>query len=233
MKEKLVLIVEDEKKIAEVIHSYLEKNGYKAFYALNGKDALELFKLHKFNLVILDLMLPDITGEEICKKIRKMSRVPIIMLTAKTDEKDILYGFNIGTDDYIEKPFSPKELMARIDAIFRRTSNEIKPVSNYFSFYNDELVIDNIKHLVKVRDKIINLTPNEYKILITLISYPQKVFTREEIIEHAFGNDFSGFDRTIDSHVKNLRKKIEPDPDNPKYIFTVYGAGYSFKGEYD
>jgi len=233
MNEKLILIVEDEKKIAEVIYSYLEKSGYKAFYALTGKDALELFKLHKFSLVLLDLMLPDITGEEICKKIRKISRVPIIMLTAKTEENDILYGFNIGTDDYIEKPFSPKELLARIDAIFRRTSNEIKPISNYFSFYEDELVIDNIKHIVRVKGKIINLTPNEYKILLTLISYPQKVFSREEIIKHAFGNDYAGFDRTIDSHVKNLRKKIELDPDNPKYIFTVYGIGYCFKAEYD
>ncbi|MBN2546254.1 MAG: response regulator transcription factor [Spirochaetes bacterium] len=233
MNEKLILIIEDEKKIIEVIHSYLNKSGYKAFYALTGKDAIELFRLHKFSLVILDLMLPDIPGEEICIRLRKISRVPIIILTAKTEEIDKLYGFKIGADDYIEKPFSPKELLARIDAIFRRSSNEFKPVGNYFSFYKDELVIDNIKRQVKVKGKIINLTPDEYKILITLISYPQKVFSRDEIITHALGNDYTGFDRIIDTHIKNLRKKLEPDPENPKYIFTIYGSGYCFKGEYD
>jgi len=181
-------------------------------------------------LVVLDLMLPDVTGEEICKTIRKRSRVPIIMLTAKVEEENILKGLDIGADDYITKPFSPKQLVARVNAVLRRVSEDPVPLSNIISI-NDELLIDNLKYEVRKNNNIVNLTPNEYKILLTLVKYPKKTFTRDELISLALGDDYEGYDRTVDSHIKNLRQKIETDPKAPKYIVTVHGIGYRFGGE--
>lgn len=228
---KKILIVDDEMKIVEVVKSYLENSGYSVYEAYNGKEALDKFEKVNPNLVILDLMLPDITGEEICKALRKKSRVPIIMLTAKVEEEDVLKGLNIGADDYVTKPFSPRQLAARVEAVLRRASDALVPLSSLISFNNDELVIDTLKYQVKRYGKIINLTPNEYKLLLTLVKYPDKVFTREELISIALGDSYNGYERTIDTHIKNIRQKIEFDPKNPKYILTVHGIGYRFGGE--
>jgi len=225
---KKILVVDDEVKIVEIVKSYLENSGYAVYEAYNGKEALDKFEKENPALIVLDLMLPDMTGEEICKTLRKKSRVPIIMLTAKVEEEDILKGLNIGADDYITKPFSPRQMVARIEAVLRRTSDALVPLSSIISFNNDELVIDTLKYEVKRNGKVINLTPNEYRILLTMIKYPDKTFTREELISIGLGEDFNGYDRTIDTHIKNIRQKIEPDPKKPKYILTVHGIGYRF-----
>jgi DNA-binding response OmpR family regulator len=223
-----ILVVDDERKLVEVVRSYLEHEGYEVHAAYDGEQALSLFDKVEPSFVILDLMLPDVSGEEICMSIRKRSRVPIIMLTAKAEEEDILRGLDIGADDYVTKPFSPRQLVARVTAVLRRVSEEPVALSNTLSFNNGDLVIDCLKHEVKKQGEIVNLTPNEYRILLTLIKYPQKTFTREELIGIALGDDFDGFDRTIDTHVKNLRQKIETDPKHPAYVLTVYGIGYKF-----
>ncbi len=225
-----ILVVDDEQKIVEVIKSYLEHSGYEVYTAYAGKQALQMFERVEPSLVILDLMLPDITGEDICRKIRRESKVPIIMLTAKVEEEDILRGLDIGADDYITKPFSPKQLVARVMAVLRRVSDH-SMLFNSLSFNQDDLVIDDLKHEVRKQGNIINLTPKEYRILLTLIKYPQKTFTREELIHVALGDDFEGFDRTVDTHIKNIRQKIESDSRSPTYILTVHGIGYRFGGE--
>ena len=228
---KKVLVVDDEANIVEVVKSYLENNGYLVAVAFNGEEALELFdKIHP-GLVILDLMLPDISGEQVCKQLRKKSRVPIIMLTAKVEEADILNGLDLGADDYVTKPFSPRQLVARVEALFRRVSNDPVPLANLISYHDGELVFDVSKHEIRKNGQPVNLTPNEYKIIMTLLKYAQKVFTREELVLMALGDDFDGFDRTIDAHIKNLRQKVELDPKTPKYILTVHGVGYRFGGE--
>lgn len=228
---KKILVVDDEVKIVEVVRSYLENSGYSVAEAYNGKDALEKFEKTNPALVVLDLMLPDISGEEICTTIRKKSRIPIVMLTAKVEEEDILKGLNIGADDYVTKPFSPRQLVARVEAVLRRASDAPVPLSGMMSFNEDDLVIDTLKYEVKKRGNIVNLTPNEYKLLMTMVKYPDKAFTREELICMVLGEDFDGYDRTIDTHIKNIRQKIETDPKNPKYIMTIHGIGYRFGGE--
>ncbi|MFO7295427.1 MAG: response regulator transcription factor [Clostridia bacterium] len=228
---KKILVVDDEVKIVEVVKSYLENRGYSVDVAYSGKDALDKFEKVNPCLIILDLMLPDIPGEEICQMIRRRSRVPIIMLTAKVDEEDILRGLNIGADDYVTKPFSLRQLVARVEAVLRRVSDDPVPLSSIISFNNGDLVIDTLKHEVKKNGNTVNLTRNEYKLLMTMIKYPDKTFTREELIRMALGDDFDGYDRTIDAHIKNIRQKIESDPKNPKYILTVHGIGYRFGGE--
>lgn len=225
-----ILIVDDEKKIVEVVKSYLENSGYQAQEAYSGKEAMDIFEKEKPDLIILDLMLPDMTGEEICRALRKISRVPIIMLTAKIEEEDILKGLNLGADDYVTKPFSPRQLVARVEAVLRRTSDTLVPLASQLSFNQGELIIDTLKYEVKRNGSIISLTPNEYKLLITMIKYPDKTFTRDELIHLGLGEDFNGYDRTIDTHIKNIRQKIETDPKNPNYVITVHGVGYRFHG---
>ncbi|MCX7773066.1 MAG: response regulator transcription factor [Clostridia bacterium] len=228
---KRVLVVEDEKKIAEVVVSYLKASVYAPYEASTGKEALELFAKLSPSLIILDLMLPDMTGEEICRRIRQSSPVPIIMLTAKVEEESILQGLDIGADDYVTKPFSPRQLMARVGAVLRRAGDDVLPPAARLSYHNDELIIDTVSHEVKKAGAIVNLTPNEFNILMALTKYPKKVFTRDELIELALGSDFEGYDRIIDTHIKNLRQKIETDSKNPVYILTVHGVGYRFGGE--
>lgn len=228
---KSILIVDDEVKIIEVVKSFLESKGFNVVSAENGNDALGIFESKNISLVLLDLMLTDMTGEDICMTIRKKSRVPIIMLTAKAEESDMLKGLGIGADDYITKPFSLKELYARIDAVLRRSQNDLQPLYNKSSFRNDDLIVDFESHTIKKNQCEVNLTPNELKIFSALIKYPNKVFTREELIHIAFGDEFEGYDRAIDSHIKNLRQKIESDPKNPAYILTIHGIGYKFGGE--
>lgn len=227
---KKILVVDDETKIVEVVKSYLEHNGYEVFTASNGIQALEEFEKRDPALIVLDLMLPDISGEEICRTIRKKSRVPIIMLTAKVEENHIINGLGIGADDYMLKPFSPKQLIARVSAVLRRAADDLVVLSDTISFNDDDLLIDNLKHIVKKQGNVVNLTPNEYKILLTMARYTQKTFTRDELISSALGDDFDGYDRTVDTHIKNLRQKIEDDPKEPKYLLTVHGIGYRFSG---
>lgn len=235
MKEtsKNILVVDDEPKILEAIKAYLENSDYSVITSSNGKDALEEFEKYKFDLVILDLMLPLISGEEVCTAIRKKSRIPIIMLTAKVDEDEKISGFNLGADDYVTKPFSPRELMVRVKSLLRRCSDDLTPLFNTMSWNNNDLSIDFEKLIVKKEDREVSLTANEFKILSTMVKYPNKVFTREELIQIAFGVDYNGFERTIDSHIKNIRGKIESDSSNPQYIITIRGVGYRFKGEND
>lgn len=228
--KKKILVIDDEPKITEVIKSYLESSGYAVYEAFNGKQALILLDKINPSLVILDLMLPDIPGEEICRTIRKKSRVPVIMVTAKVEEEDILEGLDIGADDYITKPFSPRQLTARAAAVLRR-SEEDALLANRLSFNNDDLIIDYENLEVKKNRTEVNLTPSEFKLLMTFIRHPKKAFTRDELISRVYGEDFDGIDRTIDTHIKNIRQKIETDARNPVYILTVHGVGYRFGGE--
>lgn len=228
---KTILVVDDEKKIAEVIQAYLEKAGYRVACAYNGNDALKYFDRMLPDLVVLDLMLPDMSGEDICRTIRKKSRVPIIMLTAKTAEEDVITGLNMGADDYVTKPFSNRQLLARIGAHLRRVSEEAIPIASSLSFNEGELVVDSLRHEVRRNGEAVALTPNEYKLFMTLVKYPAKTFTREELIQFALGEDYSGFDRAVDTHIKNVRQKIESDPKAPRYVLTVHGVGYKFGGD--
>lgn len=224
---KKIFVVDDEIKILEVVKSYLEREGFSVITETNGNNVLDTFKKEKPDLVILDLMLPGISGEELCKRLRQFSDVPILMLTAKVQESDKINGFSIGADDYITKPFSPRELVMRVKAILRRTTDDA-PLAEIMSFNNDDLVVDFKAHAVKKKGVVVNLTPNEFRILKILIRNPNRVFTREELIEKVMGFDYEGYDRTIDAHIKNLRQKIEDDTKNPVYIKTVYGVGYKF-----
>lgn len=231
MSFKKILVVDDELNIIEVIKSYLENSGYEVLVAYNGKKAIEIFEKENPALIILDLMLPDIMGQDVCKTIRKRSNIPILMLTARVEEEDLLKGLDIGADDYMTKPFSPRELVARVGALLRRTGGERLPLSGILHFDDDQIVIDTLKQEVKMNGDVIDLTPIEYKILLSLAKYPLKVFTREDLINNIFSHDFNGYDRTIDTHIKNLRQKIEIDSKNPKYIITVHGTGYRFGGK--
>lgn len=223
-----ILIIEDEKSVSEVLNAYLEKEGYKVYSTENGLDGIELFRKEKIDLVILDLMLPDIEGEEVCKILRRISDVYIFMLTAKSTLSDKIEGLNIGADEYLTKPLSPRELTARVNALFRRIDIGNK---NILSFDNNNLIIDIDKRLIKLKGKEISLTPNEFDILCALALNKGKVFTREAIIQRVFGIDFDGSDRSIDVHIKNLRKKIEVDTKSPIYIITVTKVGYKFGNE--
>ena len=227
---KNILIVDDEPKILEVVSSFLENKGYSTFTAENGQQALKVFEQENIALVVLDLMMQGISGEEVCLAIRKQSRVPIIMLTAKADEDNLLQGLRLGADDYIRKPFSLKELHARIETVLRRSGDDLTPLTVKNSWNDGDLCVDFEKNIIKRKEKIVSLTPNELKILSALIKYPGKVFTRSELIEIALGSDFDGYDRAIDSHVKNLRQKIEDDPRSPVYVLTIHGVGYKFGG---
>lgn len=225
-----ILVVDDEKTIVDVIEVYLKKEGYTVFTASNGTEALKIFNDKKINLIILDLMLPDISGEDICKKIKNQIDIPIIMLTAKVNEDDVLNGFKQGADDYVIKPFSVKQLIARVTAILRRykvNKNEI------MSFNNRDLIIDKDKCEVKKNGDIVKLTPSEYKLLLIFSENSKKLFTRNELLDKAIGEEIDAIDRIIDSHIKNLRSKIEDNSKEPKYILTVYGMGYKFDGKKD
>ncbi len=229
---KNILVVDDEPKILEVITSLLESRGYRVYPAENGKQALDLFGKNNISLIVLDLMLPDISGEEVCAAIRKKSRVPILMLTAKSDEASHLNGLDMGADDYLTKPFSLKVLAAHIETILRRAADDLIPLTVKNSWRDGDLVVDFERNIVSKQGKNIALTGSEHKILAALIKYPSKVFTREELIDIAFDKDFDGYDRVVDTHVKNLRQKIEDNPKSPVYILTIHGLGYKF-GEED
>lgn len=223
-----ILVIEDEEKVSEVIKAYLQKEGYSVTCTVSGIEGINLFKKHAFKLIILDLMLPDISGEDVCRKIREISTVYIFMLTAKGTLNDRIEGLTIGADEYLVKPFSPRELTARVNALFRRFSNEN---STSLSFDSGNIILDKEKREVKVKGELVSLTPNEFDILYMLAINSGKVLTREQIIDKIFGIDFDGFDRTIDVHIKNIRKKVEQDSKNPKYVITVTRVGYKFGGD--
>ncbi|MBK5244386.1 MAG: response regulator transcription factor [Eubacteriaceae bacterium] len=227
-KLKTVLVVDDEENIVMALEAYLTKFGYHVITANCGRTAIDLFYKAAPDIIVLDLMMPDMTGEEVCKNIRLKSRVPIIMLTAKVEEHHILNGLGLGADDYITKPFSLKELSARMEAVLRRTSTDAIPLSNELAFDDGNIVVDSMRYEVRKNEKVIILTPHEFKILMTMAKYPSKVFTREELINLVMGEDFNGYDRAIDNHIKNIRIKIEDDSKNPRYIITVHGIGYKF-----
>jgi DNA-binding response OmpR family regulator len=223
--KETVLIVDDEPKILELVKSYLVMNGYTALCAANGREGIKIFEDHQLSLILLDLMLPDFSGEEFCKKVRQVSDIPIIMITAKVDEDSIIQGLNIGADDYVTKPFSPRQLMARVQAALRRNSSRGRTAQ--FLAYDDLAVDTEIRQVSRKGENII-LTRDEYNILALLMSRQEKIFTRDEILEAVKGGDYDGFDRSVDSTIKRLRSKIGDDPKTPRYIVTVYGMGYRF-----
>ncbi len=220
-----ILIVDDEEKITEVLKVYLEKEGYNIKIANTGKEAIDSFNKEDFDLIILDRMLPDISGESICEIVREKSMVHIIMLTAKrkSDDEEKIEGFNLGCDDYVIKPFNVKELVLRVKAVFRKLYSKDKILN-----FDDELIIDTLSHNVKVRGEDIILTNTEYKIILALAKNDKKLFTREELLEISGDDFYDKIDRTIDAHIKNLRQKLEIDTRKPKIIQTVYGVGYKF-----
>jgi len=227
-KRKSILIVDDEVMVTDILEAYLSRNGYVIFTAHTGDEALNLFRKHNISLVILDLMLPDITGEKICQTIRSLARTPIIMLTAKVQESNILEGLRMGADDYLLKPISPRIVVAKVEAVLRRfESDELGSMP--VSYNNDDLLIDFQSGIVKKRGEAVSLTPTEYKLLSTMAKAPNRIFTREQLICYALEDEFAGFDRSIDTYIKGLRTKIETDRKDPQYILTAHGVGYKFQ----
>jgi DNA-binding response OmpR family regulator len=228
MEKGKILIVEDEIQISEILTAYLEKEGFTVTTADTGRKAIKLLK-NGFDLIILDLMLPDIQGEEICESVRNDSDIPILMLTAKSDEEDRIRGLGMGADDYVVKPFSPREVVARVKALLRRTRKGREELS----FNEGDLVISPSTMETRKAGNVVTLTPTEFRILQTLAERPGQVFTRLQLVNTILGYDFEGYDRTIDAHIKNIRQKIEDNPRSPVYIKTVYGVGYKFTGQVD
>lgn len=228
-----ILIVDDEKGIIEVLEAYLEREGYDIYTADNGIDALKKAKKETPDLMILDLMLPDISGEEVCRLVRKESDMPILMLTAKSAEEDRINGIVLGADDYVTKPFSPREVVVRVQAILRRVKKSEK--IERLAFNRGQLVIDLDKKEVLAGGRFINLTPIEYKLLTNMALNPGRVYSRMDLLEKIQdeGMFYEGYERSVDTHIKNLRKKIELDSRQPSFILTVFGMGYKFGGVLD
>lgn len=224
IKRKTILVVDDDHKTVELIKLYLINEGYRVFSAYDGQTAMSLVREQHPDLMILDVMLPEVNGFHVCQSIQDEYDVPIIMVTARTTEEDKLIGLELGADDYVTKPFSPRELVARVKAVLRRANNgkgASTPTQQIGS-----LIVNFDRYEVTINDNIVNLTPSEFRILTALAEYPGKVFTRQELLELAFSLDYDGLDRTIDVHMMNLRKKIETNPSKPRLIETVYGVGY-------
>ena len=223
---KKIVVIDDDPSVQEVVRAYLEKDGYLVYVAGTATEGLATAERVKPGLIVLDLMLPDRSGEDVCREIRSRSDVPVLMLTAKASEDERVSGLALGADDYLTKPFSPRELVARVRAILRRTQGAEQPLVEVLSFDGGALEIDTVQHEVRRDGEAVELTPNEYKLLQTLARYPGRVYSRFELINHVQGYEYEGYERTIDAHVKNLRKKIEPDPKHPRYVETVFGVGY-------
>ena len=221
-----VLIVEDDTTTTDFVRMYLRRDGHTVLSAVDGEEGLRIARERKPDLVVLDLMLPKLDGIEVCRALRAESDVAIVMLTARVEEQDRLIGLNAGADDYMTKPFSPRELAARVRAVLRRTSPPEQAGAQELSA--NGLTLSIAKHLAEVDGKQVRLTPKELRLLRTLMQEPGRIFSREQLITRVFGDEFEGFDRTIDTHVANLRRKIEVDPVHPKFIQTVYGVGYRF-----
>lgn len=225
-----VLVVDDEEKIVDVVAAYLEAGGYEALRAYDGEEALSIFESASLDLVILDLMLPGLSGEQVMEAIRRRSRVPVIMLTAKSGDADVIGGLQCGADDYVVKPFSPRQLMARVEAVLRRAQGDAA-LYRQLSFGDGELVIDDARREVRAHGEHVSLTPTEFNILCAMARHPTKIFTREELIALAMEEDYEGYDRVVDTHIKNIRKKLGEPPRNPAYLKTVHGVGYVFGAE--
>jgi len=229
MSNKKILIVEDEEKIAEVMAAYLEKDGFNVQATASGASAVKLVQEQNPDLVVLDLMLPDLSGREVCTQVRQFSDVPIIMVTALISEEDRVGGLTIGADDYLTKPFSPRELVARVHSILRRVDSKNSPLTDILTFDDGNLSINITRHEVKIGSNPVSLTPLEFKLLVILARYPGRVYSRLELVNKLQGYDFIGYERTIDAHVKNLRQKIESDSKKPRFVKTVFGVGYKFE----
>jgi DNA-binding response OmpR family regulator len=224
-----ILIIEDDKKTASLVALYLQREGFQTRVAYDGHQGLEMARQHRPILVILDLMLPKIDGWEVCRQLRRTSNVPILMLTARGEEIDRVSGLTLGADDYVSKPFSPRELVARVKAILRRARPDSPESKNFLS--QEDLVLDLEKRKVSLNGRPLSLTPHEYKLLQALMSAPGKVFTRSELLDHLYPGGEEVIDRVIDVHIGKLREKIEKDPTHPRYILTVRGVGYQFSEE--
>lgn len=229
MTRKHILVVEDEEKISRLICDYLEKADYRTSVQANGDRVISQIKNDMPDLILLDIMLPGMDGMELCREIRKFSDVPIIMITARVEEIDRLLGLELGADDYICKPFSPREVVARVKAIFRRLHTE----SRTPTLVSGSISLDDETHQVMIDQQVLNLTPNEFGLLKIMMAQPNRVFSRSELINRVQGYDFEGYDRTIDTHIKNLRKKIAERLPGQEVIHTVYGVGYKFSAESD
>jgi DNA-binding response OmpR family regulator len=221
----VVLVVDDEVRIRDLVRRYLEHEGHQVLTAGSGAEALESARRTALDLIVLDLRLPDIPGEDVAAEIRRTSDVPILMLTAKVDERDRIHGLEVGADDYVTKPFSPRELVLRITAILRRGRSSTAEASTE-SFGRGALIIDEATRRLTVNGELVELTPTEWGVLVALAAQPGRVCSRYELINRVRGYEFDGYERTVDSHVKNLRRKIEPDPANPTIVQTVTGVGY-------
>jgi DNA-binding response OmpR family regulator len=222
---KKILIVEDEKKLVTILKAYLEQAGFFVVTASDGQQALTVFRHEKPALVLLDLNLPVLDGLDVCRALRKESAAPIIMVTARVEETDRLVGLELGADDYISKPFSPREVVARVRAVLRRTEGEPTRTEILVA---EHLMIDLTRHSARLKDRELDLTPTEFDLLAVLMQNPGRAFTRLQLLDRVQGEAFDGYERTIDAHIKNLRQKIERDPKNPRYILTVFGVGYKF-----
>lgn len=228
-----ILIVEDDKKMARVVEAYLEGAGFRVSHFEKGKDAIEAALKEIPLLVILDLMLPDMSGEEVCQDLKEIGDFPVIMLTAKSSEDERIAGFALGADDYVVKPFSPRELVCRVKAVLKRIQKDDLSDVRCMGFDSESLSVNGRNYVVKKNGVPVNLTPTEFRVLFTLASSPEKVFTRDELVRNALGYEFEGYERSIDAHIKNIRQKIEDDPRNPTFILTIYGVGYRFIGKKD
>ena len=221
-----ILVVDDEARIVEIVRAYLERDGYEVIIAENGKSAIETARTQHPDLIVLDLMLPEISGWDVCRALRKESDVPIIMLTARDDTTDKVVGLELGADDYITKPFEPKELVSRVRAVLRRYAG--RPASSDV-IKVDDLAIDTVRRTVRRGGNPVELTSTEFDLLRVLAESPGRVYTRMQLLDRLQGEAYEGYERTIDSHIKNLRKKIEPDLNHPRFILTVHGAGYKLE----
>jgi two-component system alkaline phosphatase synthesis response regulator PhoP len=225
---ELILVVDDEPKIVKLARDYLERAGFRVISAAGGVDALAMTRQERPNLVVLDLNLPGMDGLDVCRALRRDTDVPIIMLTARVEEADRLIGLELGADDYITKPFSPRELVARVRAVLRRTQGGIRQPGLIRAA---DLEIDLSGHIVKRDGQPVSLSRSEFNLLATLAQNPGQTFTRAQLLDRLHGVAYEGYDRSIDAHIKNLRRKLEPDPAEPRYVLTVYGIGYKFTGE--
>ncbi len=226
-----LLLVEDDLKLAEIARVYLEQAGFRVIHTESGVSALSLSKTENPALVVLDLMLPDLSGEAVCRELSESAGIPVIMLTAKSSEEERLAGFALGADDYIVKPFSPRELVCRVQAVLKRAGKVSD--GDRLSFNNGTLILDNAGFSVTCQGRPVKLTAVEFKLLFTLAATPRKTFTREELIDKVMGYRFEGYERNIDSHIKNIRHKLGEDPHLPVFVLTVYGLGYRFGGVKD
>jgi DNA-binding response OmpR family regulator len=228
MSGELLLVVDDEPRITGMLRQYLESEGYRVLTAQDGATGLDLVRKHGPDMVILDVMMPGRDGWSVCREIRAVGNTPVIMLTARAEEADKLLGLELGADDYLTKPFSVRELAARVRTVFRRTQNQSGPPASENRLEFDALVIDLDAGEVTVDGQAVTLTATEYKLLATLARKPGRIFSRTQLMEIALGGYYEGYERSVDTHVRNLRKKIEPDPSDPRWILTAHGLGYKF-----